>query len=102
SRRRHTRLVSDWSSDVCSSDLAEAFGQGLLAGRRVESVDAVALADLLLDEILERRLVERLRRDLVGEARRDHDDAVAVAQDDVRSEEGRGGEEGRAAWEAEG
>src|SRR5262249_58288420 len=24
SRRRHTRLVSDWSSDVCSSDLARA------------------------------------------------------------------------------
>src|SRR5258706_16035483 len=24
SRRRHTRLVSDWSSDVCSSDLPEA------------------------------------------------------------------------------
>src|SRR5215213_648728 len=24
SRRRHTRLVSDWSSDVCSSDLAGA------------------------------------------------------------------------------
>src|SRR5262249_56800337 len=23
SRRRHTRLVSDWSSDVCSSDLLE-------------------------------------------------------------------------------
>src|SRR5262249_59133249 len=23
SRRRHTRLVSDWSSDVCSSDLPE-------------------------------------------------------------------------------
>src|SRR5262249_59921435 len=23
SRRRHTRLVSDWSSDVCSSDLHE-------------------------------------------------------------------------------
>src|SRR5438046_9738977 len=23
SRRRHTRLVSDWSSDVCSSDLGE-------------------------------------------------------------------------------
>ena len=23
SRRRHTRLVSDWSSDVCSSDLRE-------------------------------------------------------------------------------
>src|ERR1019366_10361755 len=24
SRRRHTRLVSDWSSDVCSSDLENA------------------------------------------------------------------------------
>src|SRR5262249_56804144 len=24
SRRRHTRLVSDWSSDVCSSDLLKA------------------------------------------------------------------------------
>ena len=23
SRRRHTRLVSDWSSDVCSSDLGD-------------------------------------------------------------------------------
>src|SRR5258706_8141085 len=25
SRRRHTRLVSDWSSDVCSSDLMFSF-----------------------------------------------------------------------------
>src|SRR5256885_3977939 len=25
SRRRHTRLQGDWSSDVCSSDLLEAF-----------------------------------------------------------------------------
>src|SRR5262249_56389358 len=24
-RRRHTRLVSDWSSDVCSSDLYEVY-----------------------------------------------------------------------------
>ena len=29
SRRRHTRLVSDWNSDVCSSDLIwSAFGVG--------------------------------------------------------------------------
>src|SRR5262245_62367965 len=26
SRRRHTRCLSDWSSDVCSSDLAELAG----------------------------------------------------------------------------
>src|SRR5262249_57967440 len=30
SRRRHTRLVSDWSSDVCSSDLGT--GGGTLVG----------------------------------------------------------------------
>src|SRR5215213_11138288 len=27
-RRRHTRLVSDWSSDVCSSDLRRAVRAG--------------------------------------------------------------------------
>src|SRR5438046_8145500 len=27
SRRRHTRLVSDWSSDVCSSDLGRERGR---------------------------------------------------------------------------
>src|ERR1019366_4185409 len=27
SRRRHTRLVSDWSSDVCSSDLLASCGR---------------------------------------------------------------------------
>src|SRR2546426_6851287 len=31
SRRRHTRLQGDWSSDVCSSDLpGQAFEQGIL------------------------------------------------------------------------
>src|SRR6266511_5580526 len=28
SRRRHTRFSRDWSSDVCSSDLAEEHGAG--------------------------------------------------------------------------
>src|SRR5262249_60840305 len=36
SRRRHTRLVSDWSSDVCSSDLA--LRQRLVEGRRADVV----------------------------------------------------------------
>src|SRR5256885_10207986 len=44
SRRRHTRLQGDWSSDVCSSDLKLPFevlaqrrrpGQKLFKGRRV-------------------------------------------------------------------
>src|SRR5437016_10556857 len=40
SRRRHTRLVSDWSSDVCSSDLGGKDPPGRRHGRtrrRVES-----------------------------------------------------------------
>src|SRR6266481_7292087 len=32
SRRRHTRWNCDWSSDVCSSDLAAALGQQLIVG----------------------------------------------------------------------
>src|SRR5215213_7017020 len=31
SRRRHTSLVSDWSSDVCSSDLAGVREHALIA-----------------------------------------------------------------------
>src|SRR5262245_66345497 len=40
SRRRHTRCLSDWSSDVCSSDLAYAFWREVLDGRN----DAAAVA----------------------------------------------------------
>src|SRR5947199_5687605 len=36
SRRRHTRCLSDWSSDVCSSDLTSAFqGVALITGAAV-------------------------------------------------------------------
>src|SRR5258705_9134380 len=31
SRRRHTRCLSDWSSDVCSSDLSPLMARGPLA-----------------------------------------------------------------------
>src|SRR5262249_61285245 len=47
SRRRHTRLVSDWSSDVCSSDRAHLFidppdaGYGRLRHDRVDYAAAV-------------------------------------------------------------
>src|SRR5204863_2184877 len=43
SRRRHTRSLRDWSSDVCSSDLAaRAIGYGI-AGLRVDGNDALAV-----------------------------------------------------------
>src|SRR5205807_4848928 len=50
SRRRHTRLQGDWSSDVCSSDLAQA---------------RIAARDVLLREF-----------DAKGEQRADRDDAT--------------------------
>src|SRR5437879_13264264 len=34
SRRRHTRYIGDWSSDVCSSDLPARILATLLRGRR--------------------------------------------------------------------
>src|SRR2546426_10868531 len=42
SRRRHTRLQGDWSSDVCSSDLHAAYGAakaGLMALVRSGAVE---------------------------------------------------------------
>src|SRR5262245_64326505 len=39
SRRRHTRCLSDWSSDVCSSDLSPAAsGSSALNARRLITV----------------------------------------------------------------
>src|SRR2546426_4427663 len=45
SRRRHTRLQGDWSSDVCSSDLAHGGGARLeLPAPSVGTPDEPALA----------------------------------------------------------
>src|SRR5205814_4103862 len=45
SRRRHTRCLSDWSSDVCSSDLAWIAGELFVAFAvgTVYAVGAIAL-----------------------------------------------------------
>src|SRR5438093_13381508 len=61
SRRRHTRLVSDWSSDVCSSDLILARpGHGpaddLAHGEDVHAVDL-----LRADRSEERRVGKECR-----------------------------------------
>src|SRR5262249_57782494 len=50
SRRRHTRLVSDWSSDVCSSDLADL---GLFVER---CADMVKPGGLMITATLNRTL----------------------------------------------
>src|SRR5256885_13311480 len=72
SRRRHTRLQGDWSSDVCSSDLITAEG-----ARRLR---------------LELELLWREERPRVCQAV-----AAAAAQGD-RSEERRVGKECRSRW----
>src|SRR5437879_11619377 len=41
SRRRHTRYIGDWSSDVCSSDLARA--------RRISTLDHEVRDDTVKD-----------------------------------------------------
>src|SRR3712207_8724203 len=43
SRRRHTRYWRDWSSDVCSSDLAGANGKGPLAEELVRTLQDIAV-----------------------------------------------------------
>src|SRR5258706_4218382 len=46
SRRRHTRLVSDWSSDVCSSDLEFSLYCGYTMDTQSESSYAGPLEEL--------------------------------------------------------
>src|SRR5205807_6429971 len=47
SRRRHTRLQGDWSSDVCSSDLWEDFGEVIVCA---DEAEMIAEADRVASE----------------------------------------------------
>src|SRR5256885_8426092 len=86
SRRRHTRLQGDWSSDVCSSDLVDEMYEQYLA-------DPTTVSDSWREFFADYR------------PGGDHPPATAAGSAvpvaasgvpvDERSEEGRGGEEGR-------
>src|ERR1019366_10655199 len=56
SRRRHTGLVSDWSSDVCSSDLGSA-SEPLM--RALECGYEVILTAMSADEIISNKSATR-------------------------------------------
>src|SRR2546426_3225490 len=79
SRRRHTRLQGDWSSDVCSSDLSTAEDWGI-------EVSAVEVKDVDLPPEMKRAIARQ------AEAERERRAKV------IRSEERRVGKECRSRW----
>src|SRR5207302_3752629 len=88
SRRRHTRFSRDWSSDVCSSDLAQACrptgkaygldmtGDMLALARENQKKAGVTNVEFLKGEI----------------------EAIPLPANSVRSEERRVGKEGKSRW----
>src|SRR5256885_12270600 len=87
SRRRHTRLQGDWSSDVCSSDLKRAV---------LPDADSPPATDLLVldpDELEELVLAEVGQTALFGARFREN-----AARALLRSEERRVGKECRSRW----
>src|SRR5205807_5259595 len=97
SRRRHTRLQGDWSSDVCSSDLT-SYQTSLAIAERLAKVDPGGgrwrrelsatynkVGDMLLEQ---HNLPDALKSYRAG---------IAIAER-LRSEERRVGKEVRAGW----
>src|SRR5258706_7369712 len=87
SRRRHTRLVSDWSSDVCSSDL---FSDDDAAKRLAELLTQRGIRATFKVVGEKARVLEKRGRTDVIDALKKHDIA--------RSEERRVGKECRSRW----
>src|SRR5436853_2072470 len=95
SRRRHTRCLSDWSSDVCSSDL----------GQQRQGIDR--LAEGQSEQGDGRHDRRRQRHPYVScllRQRHRHDDAIRAlswgCSGDARSEERRVGKECSSRWKA--
>src|SRR5256885_11339756 len=87
SRRRHTRLQGDWSSDVCSSDLEQDSSGGEQIG---DPVIAELVVGRAADDLAAQLTGEGLVEDPAERARSEHVDR--------RSEERRVGKECRSRW----
>src|SRR5256885_8982554 len=86
SRRRHTRLQGDWSSDVCSSDLgAKVSHLGLLPQGQPERLDRVV------------SMVEQMDKENFGHCTNAAECTEACPKE-IRSEERRVGKECRSRW----
>src|SRR5690606_39502799 len=96
SRRRHTRFSRDWSSDVCSSDLASL--DFVTQKLNIETVDQNKLS-MIQDKVL--HIVNRIEPDV--KVVFDFEDKVYEQnregiQVELRSEERRVGKECRCRW----
>src|SRR5205814_2395733 len=87
SRRRHTRCLSDWSSDVCSSDLSALGARWHQPGRRRFRIQAAVAWPVGHPE----------NGDLTLKAENGSVD-IGLAQQNARSEERRVGKECRSRW----
>ena len=72
SRRRHTRFTSDWSSDVCSSDLfesgtADLLIDQLLIGSASSSIDSIELNDNRLGLLNQDSIYTKLEIKVIGQ-----------------------------------
>src|SRR5205814_7701913 len=82
SRRRHTRCLSDWSSDVCSSDLTVwGFGNEDIA-EAPDRLDVLRVRRVVLDDLAQARdlHVDRAVEHLVLAAARELHQLVARQQ----------------------
>src|SRR2546422_10062715 len=83
SRRRHTRCSRDWSSDVCSSDLARGEGLDVMADVYPYTASSTTLRTLLPDWALEdgvEAMLERLGKPEVRERIRRELEAPVTGQ----------------------
>src|SRR5256885_6529620 len=87
SRRRHTRLQGDWSSDVCSSDLRNGQLEASAVGTQKAKDERERLAQ---ESVIAKAQIQELQKRLDLEEQQ--------RSQDVRSEERRVGKECRSRW----
>src|SRR2546426_5556820 len=87
SRRRHTRLQGDWSSDVCSSDLPAREEEDQLASKYVEATPPRSAAEPVRTRTCHGRATKKTKSP-----------TWLIACPAKRSEERRVGKECRSRW----
>src|SRR5439155_14057464 len=100
SRRRHTRWPRDWSSDVCSSDLAATTvaAAGSIQADQVAFQDHAARLGRAFTELQQAIDAAESQRAITAAQARELRALFGYAE---RSEERRVGKEGKARWAAE-